>query len=144
MTAAAARAAFGAEFVGAAGFLNSPTYGLPPRFLVDALHECIGKWQAGTRVMTPHAANWYGGEEPWQSIYGLPLRLAPARCGWVCICTTPTTIWTAYSTRWVDRSDDTLAPELSTHDTSGRKAGMPRRVREVDCERVVQRVEVLP
>ena len=26
--------------------------------------------------MTPHAANWYAGEEPWQTIYGLPLRLA--------------------------------------------------------------------
>jgi selenocysteine lyase/cysteine desulfurase len=28
------------------------------------------------RMMTPHAANWYAGEQPWQSIYGLPLRLA--------------------------------------------------------------------
>jgi selenocysteine lyase/cysteine desulfurase len=26
--------------------------------------------------MTPHAANWYGGTEPWSTIYGLPLRLA--------------------------------------------------------------------
>ena len=31
------REAFGAEFLGADGFLNSPTYGLPPQFLVDAL-----------------------------------------------------------------------------------------------------------
>jgi selenocysteine lyase/cysteine desulfurase len=29
-----------------------------------------------SRIMTPHAANWYAGEEPWQTIYGLPLRLA--------------------------------------------------------------------
>jgi selenocysteine lyase/cysteine desulfurase len=29
-----------------------------------------------SRMMTPHAANWYAGEEPWQTIYGLPLRLA--------------------------------------------------------------------
>jgi selenocysteine lyase/cysteine desulfurase len=28
-------------------------------------------------LMTPHAANWYAGEEPWSTIYGLPLRLAP-------------------------------------------------------------------
>jgi selenocysteine lyase/cysteine desulfurase len=28
------------------------------------------------RIVTPHAANWYAGEQPWQSIYGLPLRLA--------------------------------------------------------------------
>ncbi|MHC9290994.1 aminotransferase class V-fold PLP-dependent enzyme [Mycobacterium sp. LTG2003] len=42
------REAFGAEFAGAEGFLNSPTYGLPPQFLVDALHRCIAEWQAGT------------------------------------------------------------------------------------------------
>ncbi|MGV0740864.1 aminotransferase class V-fold PLP-dependent enzyme [Mycolicibacterium sp. XJ870] len=42
------REAFGAEFAGAEGFLNSPTYGLPPQFLVQALHRCIGDWQAGT------------------------------------------------------------------------------------------------
>ena len=40
MTAVMAREAFGAEFVGAEGFLNTPTYGLPPRFLVDALQDC--------------------------------------------------------------------------------------------------------
>lgn len=43
-----AREAFGAEFDGAAGFLNSPTYGLPPRFLMRALHGCLAEWQAGT------------------------------------------------------------------------------------------------
>ena len=31
------REAFGAEFVGAEGFLNSPTYGLPPGFLIDEI-----------------------------------------------------------------------------------------------------------
>ncbi|HEV2783313.1 MAG TPA: aminotransferase class V-fold PLP-dependent enzyme [Actinophytocola sp.] len=25
----------------------------------------------------PIAANWYAGDDPWQSVYGLPLRLAP-------------------------------------------------------------------
>jgi selenocysteine lyase/cysteine desulfurase len=44
----APRSAFGAEFVGAAGFLNSPTYGLPPTFLIDGLTDRIGEWQAGT------------------------------------------------------------------------------------------------
>jgi hypothetical protein len=28
------------------------------------------------QIMTPHAANWYAGEQPWQTIYGLPLQLA--------------------------------------------------------------------
>ncbi|MET0756727.1 MAG: aminotransferase class V-fold PLP-dependent enzyme [Mycobacterium sp.] len=48
MTAVLARESFGAEFVGAERFLNTPTYGLPPQFLVDALRECIADWQAGT------------------------------------------------------------------------------------------------
>ncbi len=26
--------------------------------------------------LVPHGANWYAGEKPWESIYGLPLRLA--------------------------------------------------------------------
>jgi selenocysteine lyase/cysteine desulfurase len=26
--------------------------------------------------LVPHAANWYAAEDPWQGIYGLPLRLA--------------------------------------------------------------------
>lgn len=42
-----AREAFGAEFVGADGFLNSPTYGLPPQFMIDELQRCITKWQTG-------------------------------------------------------------------------------------------------
>ena len=31
--------------------------------------------------MTPHLANWYAGPQPWSTIYGLPLRLAPTRDG---------------------------------------------------------------
>nr|CAA9341184.1 MAG: Cysteine desulfurase [uncultured Nocardioidaceae bacterium] len=27
--------------------------------------------------IVPHAAGWYAGDEPWTSIYGVPLRLAP-------------------------------------------------------------------
>ncbi len=29
-----------------------------------------------SRMLTPHNANWYAGDAPWQTIYGLPLRLA--------------------------------------------------------------------
>lgn len=43
-----ARWAFGAEFPGADGFLNSPTYGLPPTFVSEALHDHLAAWQAGT------------------------------------------------------------------------------------------------
>lgn len=56
MTPAAVREAFGAQFAGAARFLNSPTYDLPPRFLVEALHDCIGRWQTGTMDVLSFAA----------------------------------------------------------------------------------------
>ncbi|MCV7421245.1 aminotransferase class V-fold PLP-dependent enzyme [Mycobacterium yunnanensis] len=42
------RSAFGAEFAGAAGFLNSATYGLPPTFMLEGLTDRIAQWQAGT------------------------------------------------------------------------------------------------
>lgn len=29
----------------------------------------------------PHAANWYAGEDPWDAVYGLPLRLAAGTRG---------------------------------------------------------------
>lgn len=32
-------------------------------------------------AVVPAAANWYAGEDPWQSIYGLPLRLASGARG---------------------------------------------------------------
>jgi selenocysteine lyase/cysteine desulfurase len=56
---------------------------------VDVTVAAVYKWLLSPRgtawmslservaaTMTPHAANWYAGEQPWQSIYGLPLRLA--------------------------------------------------------------------
>ena len=48
-----ARMAFGAEFVGAEGFLNSPTYGLPPQFMVDALQDCIAQACADAAFLLP-------------------------------------------------------------------------------------------
>jgi selenocysteine lyase/cysteine desulfurase len=68
------RSAFGAEFVGAEGFLNSPTYGLPPTFLVDALHVHIAEWQAG--IM--HAPNFdepvRRGRAAYAALAGVPLE----------------------------------------------------------------------
>ncbi|KAA0086927.1 aminotransferase class V-fold PLP-dependent enzyme [Mycolicibacterium sp. P9-64] len=67
------RSTFGAEFVGAEGFLNSPTYGLPPTFLVDALHEHIDEWQAGTM----HAPNFdepvRRGRAAYAALAGVPV-----------------------------------------------------------------------
>lgn len=42
------RSAFGAEFVGAEGFLNSANYGLPPTFVSAAMREYVTAWESGT------------------------------------------------------------------------------------------------
>lgn len=42
-----AREAFGAQFVGADGFLDTPTFGLPPRFTADAMRDCVRAWEEG-------------------------------------------------------------------------------------------------
>jgi selenocysteine lyase/cysteine desulfurase len=47
MAADLTRETFGAEFLGAAGFLDTPTYGLPPRFTAEALRECLRSWEEG-------------------------------------------------------------------------------------------------
>jgi len=67
------REAFGAEFLGADGFLNSPTYGLPPQFLVDALLDCIGKWQNGTMDVPSFDAHVTAGREGYAALTGLPV-----------------------------------------------------------------------
>lgn len=35
----------------------------------------------GARPLVPHVANWYGAEDPWDGVYGLPLRLADTARG---------------------------------------------------------------
>ncbi|ORV09996.1 aminotransferase class V-fold PLP-dependent enzyme [Mycobacterium celatum] len=41
------REAFGAEFVGAEGFLDTATFGLPPRFVAEAVRDCLRSWEQG-------------------------------------------------------------------------------------------------
>jgi selenocysteine lyase/cysteine desulfurase len=41
------RSAFGAEFVGVEGFLDTPTYGVPPRFVAEALRDTVRLWEQG-------------------------------------------------------------------------------------------------
>jgi selenocysteine lyase/cysteine desulfurase len=74
MTTAMAREAFGAEFVGADRFLNTPTYGLPPRFLVDALQECIREWQAGTMDAASFDEPVRRGRAGYASLVGVPVE----------------------------------------------------------------------
>jgi selenocysteine lyase/cysteine desulfurase len=73
MTPAPAREAFGAEFVGADGFLNSPTYGLPPRFMVQALQGCIARWQAGTMEVPVFDEDVRAGRAGYAALTGVPV-----------------------------------------------------------------------
>ena len=73
MTAVLAREAFGAEFVGADGFLNSPTYGLPPRFMVEALQDCIARWQAGTMEVPLFDEDVRAGRAGYAALTGVPV-----------------------------------------------------------------------
>jgi selenocysteine lyase/cysteine desulfurase len=73
MTAVLAREAFGAEFLGAEGFLNSPTYGLPPRFLLDALQDCISQWQAGTMEVPLFDDYVRAGRAGYAALTGVPV-----------------------------------------------------------------------
>ncbi|MGV9798266.1 aminotransferase class V-fold PLP-dependent enzyme [Mycobacterium sp. NPDC003449] len=68
------REAFGAEFVGAEGFLNSPTYGLPPQFLVEALHRVIADWQAGTMDATSFDEPVRLGRAGYAALVGVPVE----------------------------------------------------------------------
>jgi len=46
------RNAFGAEFVGAEGFLDTATYGVPPRFVADALRDSVRLWEQGRQELS--------------------------------------------------------------------------------------------
>ena len=74
MTAVLAREAFGAEFLGADGFLNTPTYGLPPRFLIDALQDCISQWQAGTMDVPSFDEPVRKGRAGYAALTGVPVE----------------------------------------------------------------------
>ncbi|TFV61368.1 aminotransferase class V-fold PLP-dependent enzyme [Mycobacterium sp. PS03-16] len=67
-----ARQAFGAEFAGAAGFLNSPTYGLPPRFMMAALHDCLAAWEAGTMDAKSFDEPVAAGRAGYAALTGVP------------------------------------------------------------------------
>ncbi len=71
MTVPVTREAFGAEFAGAEGFLNSPTYGLPPRFAVDALRRNIGEWESGTMDVPSFDEYVRAGREGYAALTGL-------------------------------------------------------------------------
>ena len=68
------RAAFGADFVGAEGFLNSSTYGLPPQFMFDALQECLREWQAGTMDVPSFDDSVRAARAGYAALVGVPVE----------------------------------------------------------------------
>jgi selenocysteine lyase/cysteine desulfurase len=78
----------------------------------------------------PHAANWYAGDDPWDTVYGLPLRLANGARGLDLSPVWFTQVGAAASTRWLAELDlarvrdhcaglaDTVLAELG-HETAG-------------------------
>ncbi|EKF25120.1 aminotransferase class-V family protein [Mycolicibacterium hassiacum DSM 44199] len=68
------RYAFGAEFCGADGFLNTPTYGLPPGFMVDALYDSIAAWQAGTLDVRAFDDHVHAARAAYAALVGVPVE----------------------------------------------------------------------
>ena len=68
------REAFGAEFSCAEGFLNSPTYGLPPQFMFDALQECLRAWQTGTMQVPSFDESVSAGRAGYAALVGVPVE----------------------------------------------------------------------
>ena len=68
------REAFGAEFSCAEGFLNSPTYGLPPQFMFDALQECLRAWQTGTMQVPSFDESVSAGRAGYAALVSVPVE----------------------------------------------------------------------
>src|SRR5574340_1432651 len=65
------REAFGAEFVGSSGYLDTPTYGLPPRFVADALRDCMRSWERGTLEMSAFDEPAHASRAAYASLVGV-------------------------------------------------------------------------
>lgn len=68
------REAFGAEFAGAEGFLNTPTFGLPPQFQLEALQRCLIDWQAGTMDAASFDEPVRAGRAGYAQLAGVPVE----------------------------------------------------------------------
>src|SRR5574337_684328 len=65
------REAFGAEFVGSSGYLDTPTYGLPPRFVADALRDGMRSWERGTLEMSAFDEPAHASRAAYASLVGV-------------------------------------------------------------------------
>lgn len=66
------RVAFGAEFVGADGYLDSPTVGLPPTFVADAVRAHLDAWQRGAVYAPDFDADVESARAGYAALVGVP------------------------------------------------------------------------
>jgi len=78
--------------------------------------------------LVPHTANWYGGDDPWDSVYGLPLRLADGARGLDLSPVWFAQVGAAASTEWLVTQDLTRIRDHCTGlaDTVLTELGRPR------------------
>jgi selenocysteine lyase/cysteine desulfurase len=65
------REAFGAEFEGAQGFLDTATYGVPPRFVAGALRDSVRSWEQGSLEVSAFAESVRAGRAAYASLTGV-------------------------------------------------------------------------
>jgi len=68
------REAFGATFVGAEGFLDSATCGLPPQFVGDAMLDCVQSWLQGRLQMSTFDAPMSASRTAYAKLVGVDER----------------------------------------------------------------------
>ncbi|AQA01972.1 aminotransferase class V [Mycobacterium sp. MS1601] len=68
------RVAFGAEFCGAEGYLDSPTVGLPPRFVVDAVSAHVHSWGRGELYAPDIDRDVEAARAGYASLVGVPAQ----------------------------------------------------------------------
>jgi len=71
---AATREAFGATFVGAEGFLDTATCGLPPQFVGDAMLDCVQSWAQGRLQMSTFDAPLADSRAAYATLIGVDQR----------------------------------------------------------------------
>ena len=65
------REAFGAEFLGAEGFLDTATYGVPPTFVAEALRDCVQSWEQGRLEVSAFAEPMRASRAAYASLIGV-------------------------------------------------------------------------
>lgn len=67
------REAFGATFIGPEGYLNTPTYGLPPSVTVTAMEQVHRDWAAGTFAGPDFDADVDAARSGFATLAGVPV-----------------------------------------------------------------------